>query len=342
MTSRCKMPDLQMELMTAVRAGEKLEAEFVFHLDDCDPCRAAVEGLRRMASVWIADQPSENAIALAAARFRPAARPSASLWPGPLSFAFAGAVAGLALVLAVQKWGGRSGGTARPSFTPTTERTLALPSSPSVADPRAPSSVGATNNGSDLAVGPPHVEGPHGAVPLVDGLRVELEEGESARVILAHGQSSKLRGPGSFQFWSSSTEVGGWRFSRVEPTSAGSVLAEPRESATDPPNRIISSHETPLSESLGTTQGPKFERAWARAVEALRRDDFDAADQAFDELRRSPDAPTRDAARLARAQLWIAHGWGAAARPVLEDLAASGATSLVRQRAAEFLARERH
>ena len=66
-------------------------------------------------------------------------------------------------------------------------------------------------------------------------------------------------------------------------------------------------------------------------------DDFDAADSSFADLCSAPDATTRDAARLARAQLWIAHGRGDAVRPVLRDLAAHGATALVRQRAAEFL-----
>ena len=80
-------------------------------------------------------------------------------------------------------------------------------------------------------------------------------------------------------------------------------------------------------------------RAWARAAAALREDDFDAADRAFDELGHSADPATRDAARLARAQLWISRGREAAVRPVLEQLAQSGATALVRQRAAEFLYR---
>jgi hypothetical protein len=84
---------------------------------------------------------------------------------------------------------------------------------------------------------------------------------------------------------------------------------------------------------------PGSVRAWARAAVALREDDFDAADRAFDELGRSSDPATRDAARLARAQLWISRGREAAVRPVLEQLAQSGATPLVRQRAAEFLYR---
>jgi hypothetical protein len=346
MKSRCKMPDLQMDLLEAARSAPEgaeavgshmLEADLVLHLDDCDSCQAAVEGLRRRASVWMADRPSESAMASAAARFEATApRPSAAPWPGPLSFAFVGAVAGLALVVATQRLSARATAAIVPS-TAGIDRALPAPTSSPAADPREPSAA------APAAPAAPHVEGPHGVIPLAEGLRIELKEGESARVALANGQSSDLRGPCSIQFWASSSEVGGWRLSPAEPTSSGIAFADPdKRPATETPSRgaPAASHETPLATSLGATERPKFERAWQRAVEALRRDDFTAADQAFDELRRSPDGATRDAARLARAQLWIAHGWGTAVRPVLEDLAASGATALVRQRAAEFLSRK--
>jgi hypothetical protein len=355
MKSRCKMPDLQMELLEAARSAPEgaeavgsnmLEADLVLHLDDCDSCQAAVEGLRRKASVWMADRPSESAIASAAARFEAAApRPSAAPWPGPLSFAFVGAVAGLALVVGAQRLSARPTTAIAPSTAPGIDRALPAPTSSPAADPREPSATAHADHPFPVAPAAPHVEGPHGVIPLADGLRLELKEGESARVALANGQSSDLRGPCSIQFWASSSEVGGWRLSPAEPTSSGIAFADPdKRPATETPSRgaPAASHETPLATSLGATERPKFERAWERAVEALRRDDFTAADQAFDELRRSPDGATRDAARLARAQLWIAHGWGTAVRPVLEDLAATGATALVRQRAAEFLSREHH
>ena len=90
---------------------------------------------------------------------------------------------------------------------------------------------------------------------------------------------------------------------------------------------------------VGAIANPAFAPAWARAAEALRLNDFAAADRAFSDLGHAPDAATRDAARLARAQLWIAHGRAKEVTPVLQDLAATGATPLVRQRAAEFLAK---
>jgi hypothetical protein len=77
--------------------------------------------------------------------------------------------------------------------------------------------------------------------------------------------------------------------------------------------------------------------AWATAATAMRAGDYAAAERAFGELARSNDPRTRDEARLARAQVLMAEGRTGQARAELSDLAASGATSLVRSRAAEGL-----
>jgi uncharacterized protein HemY len=77
--------------------------------------------------------------------------------------------------------------------------------------------------------------------------------------------------------------------------------------------------------------------AWTTAAAAMREHDYGRAELAFDELARSPDSRTRDAGRLARAQLFIAQGRFAAARAELADLAERGATSLVRERSAQAL-----
>jgi len=61
------------------------------------------------------------------------------------------------------------------------------------------------------------------------------------------------------------------------------------------------------------------------------------AEEAFAELARSSEARTRDASRLARAELWIAQGRLPAARAELCELSSSGATRLVRDRAAQAL-----
>jgi hypothetical protein len=73
------------------------------------------------------------------------------------------------------------------------------------------------------------------------------------------------------------------------------------------------------------------------AAAALRIGDAETAERAFGSLAESPDPRTRDAARLARAQLWLSRGRVAEARGELGSLARRGATSLVRARAAEAL-----
>jgi len=82
-------------------------------------------------------------------------------------------------------------------------------------------------------------------------------------------------------------------------------------------------------------------QAWAAAADAMRAADYPRAEAAFAELTRSRDAHTRDAARLARAQVWVAQGRLTEARPELEDLAANGATAALQGRAAAAIERLR-
>jgi hypothetical protein len=77
--------------------------------------------------------------------------------------------------------------------------------------------------------------------------------------------------------------------------------------------------------------------AWAAAADAMRAGDYAGAERAFGALARSDDPRTRDEARLARAQVLVAQGRAGEARAELEGLASSGATPLVRARAAEAL-----
>jgi hypothetical protein len=104
---------------------------------------------------------------------------------------------------------------------------------------------------------------------------------------------------------------------QATPESRGDSLAVERGSAHTSPGSTVS--------------------AWTAAASALRVGDYARAEHAFDDLARAPDAPTRDAARLARAQVWIAEGRESEARPELEELERAGATALVRQRAADAL-----
>jgi thioredoxin-like negative regulator of GroEL len=80
---------------------------------------------------------------------------------------------------------------------------------------------------------------------------------------------------------------------------------------------------------------PTARSPWIVAAEAMRTRDYRSAERAFDELVNSPDPHTRDAARLARAEVWIAEGRVGEARSELEALRAVGATASIRNRASE-------
>jgi hypothetical protein len=272
-----------------------------------------------------------------------------------------------------------------------------------------------------------HVETTRGVAPLVNGLRLELKRGESAKVALDDGRASTVEGPCLVEFWSTPTEVGGWRMVREEapardehsqrPGTAPSERAEGEESSAAAtraaPDESVAREEGALpgqaaAESSGSVPGAPAPakgaspspagsgggrsapnegaivagntaskksapanregsaaaaldetvatntkeagsgtslgsvRAWERAATALREDDFEGADRAFNELSHSANESTRDAARLARAQLWISRGREREVRPVLEQLAQTGATALVRHRATELLYRDVH
>jgi hypothetical protein len=73
----------------------------------------------------------------------------------------------------------------------------------------------------------------------------------------------------------------------------------------------------------------------------MRDGDYDRAERAFDILANAPDAATRDSARLARAELWLAEGRRLEARHVFESLARSAGSAFVRERAAAALENER-
>lgn len=80
--------------------------------------------------------------------------------------------------------------------------------------------------------------------------------------------------------------------------------------------------------------------AWERLASDLRDGKPEQAKVAIDELTRSSDAATRDAALLVRAQLDLASGQRAAASATLTELAERGATEVIRKRARALLERE--
>src|SRR6185436_98184 len=117
-----------------------------------------------------------------------------------------------------------------PSVASTAGDTIESPSAPRSRTPAGTGEIDRPlDRASKAALALPHVEGPRGVTPLVDGLRIELKAGETAKVALANGQSSEVRGPCAVEFWSSANEVGGWRLTPVEASSAGDILADPAD-----------------------------------------------------------------------------------------------------------------
>ena len=132
-----------------------------------------------------------------------------------------------------------------------------------------------------------------------------------------------------------------------EPTIPGTAPIAPAAAATRALKNIASTASAPLPPQLASpppvaAQPPSPDPAsstggWEMAARAMRTGDYAGAEGAFAELARSADPRTRDQARLARAQLFIAQGRRSEARPELESLAVTGATALVRAHAADAL-----
>ena len=107
MITRCSNQDLQSTLLERERASAPLDAATAEHLAACEACQVASERLRRMSSVWMADQVEDAAIAAAEMRFhaREHVRDEPKLWLGAMPFAGMGAVAGILLLVAARSMG---------------------------------------------------------------------------------------------------------------------------------------------------------------------------------------------------------------------------------------------
>jgi hypothetical protein len=418
-------------VLDEVRNAQELPSDLALHLDECVACQIQVERLRRMAAVWTGDEVDDDALALAEAKFlaqRGIGHRTLG-WFDVVPFASAGVAAGLLLLVATGTvdlpW--KSQAANGPGQAPADTHATAAPKSmtPSGA-PRVGPVFAASDETAKRVRAQAHVETTRGVAPLVNGLRLELQRGESAKVAMNDGRASTVEGPCLVEFWSIPTEVGGWRMVREETpardervpqpgtppdeqaareessaretpatsdeSAAREKSAAPGQAAAESPGAVpgapsLASEATPSSaassghraaneRAIGGGSAPAKKsapanregsaaaaldetvannaqaagsgvnlgsvRAWGRAAAALREDDFEGADGAFAELTHSSDPSTRDAARLARAQLWISRGREREVRPVLEQLAQSGATPLVRRRATELLYRDVH
>ena len=430
MNPRCPAPEIQTAVLDEVRNAQELPSDLALHLDECVACQIQVERLRRMAAVWTGDEVDDDALALAEAKFlaRRGTRHVSPSWLDVIPFASAGVAAGLLLLVATGTvdlpWKSRA---ANGPSGPADLHAAAAPKGLLPSDATRVAPVFATSVETAKRVrAQAHVETTRGVAPLVDGLLLELKRGESAKVALSDGRASTVEGPCLVEFWSTPTEVGGWRMVREEAparderspqpgTALGEHAAREESSATEtragtdesgareksalpgqgaaespgafpgapapasgaspspaassghavakegatvagnapskksaPANRegtaAAALKETVADNTQAAGSGVSLGsvRAWERAAAALREDDFEGADRAFDELAHSANPATRDAARLARVQLWMSRGREREVRSVLEQLAQTGATPLVRRRATELLYRDVH
>jgi len=85
-------------------------------------------------------------------------------------------------------------------------------------------------------------------------------------------------------------------------------------------------------------QPPALDPKWRRVSEALRVNDYAAAETALRELETHGSAADRESASLSLSQVLLSRGRTSEARPRLERLSATARSSLVRQKARAMLA----
>jgi hypothetical protein len=108
---------------------------------------------------------------------------------------------------------------------------------------------------------------------------------------------------------------------------------------TEPPG-ASAENVAPVTAGVSTASLPAVPAAagpWERVAKALEAGDWRGADSALNDLSGSGEAHARDAAALARAQLWITQGRGGEVRDTLQHLAQHGKTPLIRRRATALL-----
>ena len=180
------------------------------------------------------------------------------------------------------------------------------------------------------------------AYAMLDGVRQGLSEGrrvevaaEQTLLIVIGGRQSEITGPTIVEFFSAPEEVGGWRYELQPPPAESGAGREPGQAHES------TSEAAQISLPAGSTGSEKVQAAWTRVAAALRDGDHSQAELELGRLAAGQDAHTADAARLARAQLWLVSGDRERAVPELRALSRSGASALIRRRATEALAEKR-
>ncbi len=301
--SRCVDPAVGGTLLDRVRpGGPELDGRELAHLEACAGCRSSVERVRRMAEAWQALEPTPAELRSARGRFarsRPGRRGAPRMVPraAAMVVVLAAAAAGAAVRVVVH-------------FASPTPPPVAL-TPPEVATPSAKPK----HKGHGLAARP--------AAPLDPAVDDALDAPASAEPPEAGVAQSSPPAEVPVDALPQAPPV-----PQLTPAPVGVHHAV---TAAAPPAPQAVPQDSP-SQTDGPAPSP-----WVVAAAAMRSGDYAAAEAAFNELARSPDPSTRDAARLARAQVLVARGRAAEARPELRDLSIDGATPRVRKRAAEAL-----
>jgi hypothetical protein len=131
----------------------------------------------------------------------------------------------------------------------------------------------------------------------------------------------------------------------VSPPRPAMVLEEDTSQKGEPSpelNRPPAVPAAPVREQpvRSLTPVPSAEQ-WKRAAQGLRDGDYQRADAALKELRRSGTAADRESALLVQAQVLLAQGREAEAQTLLKSLERSARAPSVRHKSAELLARLR-
>jgi len=178
---------------------------------------------------------------------------------------------------------------------------------------------------------------------VIDGARTELQGPATARV----------QADGTTHRWITRFEPQGWAPAAPAPALASSTggstildlstsrqpqSASERNAPAEVQNQTERDVNLPVANAIADFDSRELKGAWERAASAMRQGNERAAVSALTEISQSADPTDRDAARLARAQLDLAAGRRDLALVALHDLASTGATAFIRQRAGEILA----
>jgi hypothetical protein len=295
-----------------------------------------------MREVWQADAPTEAEVAAARRRTLRRMRATDGSRPGAssvrLPFDLALGMAGAAVLIFVLT-------KVIPSEREPAELAVHVPQATEVpagdmpaGTPESRPSTPEESRGLEQA--PPRIERDGVVVEVAPGTEFEVARGQTVTVIMG-GQRTQVMGPRLIEFTFEADRASGFRMHLSTPASAETQGEESPKPAIAPEDSAAVSAGSGAKLRAEPPRSVAREElsAWRRAAQAMRQGDEAEAQRALGELTRSSSAANRDAAALALAQLRMASGQDALARPELERLSREGATELVRRRARELLRR---